>query len=384
MSKKAFVIAIVSSATLMGCSDSQPQTQHFAAPNVVVQPVDIVPMKAMRSYIGRVEAIEDVSITAQVSGYVVTRDFTEGQLVKKGDLLYTIDPAPFEANVANAKAAVAQAEASLIKADLDYKRGQDLLPRGGISKSEFDALTAHRFGAEAQLEAATAQLESAKVSLSHTNVVAPFTGRIGESNVSIGDLVSANSGVLTTVVSLDPIHTAFNVSERERLQFGMDKFKGDGKTESSGVEVLVRLENGEYLEQFGQLDFVNNRIDIETGTLSLRAKIDNKENRLLPGQHINIELREKRAVDTLVIPRRSVQTDLEGNYVMLVKEGNVAERVNVSLGRQTDQGIVITDGLNPNDQVITQGLQRVRNGMEVSASKVQEESDSKPVTVSTH
>lgn len=322
-------------------------------------------LPASKSYIGRIEAVEDTNITAQVSGYLEARHFDEGQMVEKGALLYSIEPSSFEAQVASAKAALAQAKAALKKAELDHQRGKNLLPRGSISQSEFDALTATLLGARAELEAANAQLKLAEVNLSYTQIRAPFSGRISDSKVSTGDLLSPSSGILTTLVSLDPVHTSFSVSERERLTLGMDRIKGDGSAESSGVEVQLELENGEYFEHLGQLDFLGNRINTQTGTIAMRALVPNPEQKLLPGQHIKVNLRDKNAKDVIVVPRRAVQTDLEGDFVMVTAEGNVAERRNVKLGPQVEQGIIINEGLEQDDTVITQGLQRVRNGVEV-------------------
>ena len=203
------------------------------------------------------------------------------------------------------------------------------------------------------------------MNLSYTQIRAPFSGRISDSKVSTGDLLSPSSGILTTLVSLDPVHTSFSVSERERLNLGMDGIKGDGSAESSGVEVQLELENGEYFEHLGQLDFLGNRINTQTGTIAMRAVVPNPDQKLLPGQHIKVNLRDKNAKDVIVIPRRAVQTDLEGDFAMVMAEGNVAERRNVELGAQVEQGIIIKDGLDKDDTVITQGLQRVRNGVEV-------------------
>ncbi|MDW3124774.1 multidrug efflux RND transporter periplasmic adaptor subunit VmeY, partial [Vibrio sp. 1974] len=225
------------------------------------------------------------------------------------------------------------------------QRGKNLLPRGSISQSEFDALTATLLGARAELEAANAQLKLAEVNLSYTQIRAPFSGRISDTKVSTGDLVSPSSGVLTTLVSLDPVCTSFSVSERERLAMGMDRIKGDGSAESNGVEVQLELENGQFFEHLGQLDFLGNRIDTKTGTIAMRALVPNPEHKLLPGQHIKVNLRDKNTRDVIVVPRRAVQTDLEGDFVMVTTEGNVAERRNVELGPQVEQGIIIREGL---------------------------------------
>ncbi len=364
----------MASALLAGCEDKTLQQRNTMAPLVVTQEVLMLDYQPSNAYIGRVEAVEDTNITAQVSGYLKARHFEEGQLVEKGALLYTIEPSSFEAQVASAKASLAQAKASLKKAELDHQRGKNLLPRGSISQSEFDALTAGLLGAQAQLEAANAQLKLADVNLSYTQIRAPFSGRISDSKVSTGDLVSPSAGILTTLVSLDPIHTAFSISERERLALGIERIKGDGSTPSAGVEVQLQLENGKEYPHLGRLDYLGNRIDTKTGTIALRAVVANPDHQLLPGQHIKVNLREKQAKSVVVVPRRAVQTDLEGHFVMVMTQGEVAERRNVSLGAQVEQGVVIREGLTQDDVVITQGLQRVRNGMQV---RVQTPTESK-------
>ncbi|EGQ8021941.1 efflux RND transporter periplasmic adaptor subunit [Vibrio vulnificus] len=374
MKLKPIVGLIVASALLAGCEDKALQQHNTMAPLVVTQEILMLDYQPSNAYIGRVEAVEDTNITAQVSGYLKARHFEEGQLVEKGALLYTIEPSSFEAQVASAKASLAQAKASLKKAELDHQRGKNLLPRGSISQSEFDALTAGLLGAQAQLEAANAQLKLADVNLSYTQIRAPFSGRISDSKVSTGDLVSPSSGILTTLVSLDPIHTAFSISERERLALGIERIKGDGSTPSAGVEVHMQLENGKEYPHLGRLDYLGNRIDTKTGTIALRAVVENPDHQLLPGQHIKVNLREKQAKSVVVVPRRAVQTDLEGHFVMVMTPGEVAERRNVSLGAQVEQGVVIRQGLTQDDVVITQGLQRVRNGMQV---RVQTPAESK-------
>ncbi|ELA6588599.1 multidrug efflux RND transporter periplasmic adaptor subunit VmeY [Vibrio alginolyticus] len=365
MQKKPLVALMAATAILAGCGEANNAQTKGQAPLVVTQDVTVIDYQPSKSYIGRIEAIEDTNITAQISGYLKARHFEEGQMVEKGQLLYSIEPSSFEAQVASAKAALAQAKAALKKAELDHTRGKNLLPRGSISQSEFDALTAALLGARAELEAANAQLKLAEVNLSYTQIRAPFSGRISDTKVSTGDLVSPSSGVLTTLVSLDPVHTSFSVSERERLAMGMDQVKGDGSAESNRVEVQLELENGQFFEHLGKLDFLGNRIDTKTGTIAMRALVPNPEQKLLPGQHIKVNLRDKNTKDVIVIPRRAVQTDLEGDFVMVMAEGSVAERRNVELGPQVEQGIIIREGLDQEDTVITQGLQRVRNGVEV-------------------
>ncbi|ASI92642.1 efflux RND transporter periplasmic adaptor subunit [Vibrio mediterranei] len=365
MPKKLLVASLVSAVLLAGCGETTNTQQNAPAPLVQTQAVEVVPHQQSKIYIGRMDAVEDTAITAQVSGYLLERHFQEGQIVEKGQLLYTIEPSTFEAQVASAKAMVSEARSSLKKAELDFERGKNLVKSNNISQAEFDALTASLMSARAQLEAGIAQEKVAEVNLSHTTIRAPFTGRISDSKVSTGDLLSPSSGVLTTLVSMDPIYASFSISERERLALGMDQIEGDGSDESNGVAVNVILEDGRVYEQQGKIDFLGNRINLNTGTLAMRAVVENPSQRLLPGQHVRVELMEKEASDVVTVPRRAVQTDLEGDFVMIVSEGNVAERRNVALGPQVETGVVIRSGLKTTDVVITQGLQRVRNGIPV-------------------
>ncbi|MGR5094269.1 efflux RND transporter periplasmic adaptor subunit [Vibrio maritimus] len=365
MPRKILVASVISALFLAGCGESTTATQNAPAPLVQTTAVEVVPHQQSKSYIGRMDAVEDTAITAQVTGYLMERHFQEGQIVEKGQELYTIEPSSFEAQVASAKAMVSEAEAALKKAELDFERGKNLVKSNNISQAEFDALTATLMSARAQLEAGKAQLKVAEVNLSYTTIRAPFTGRISDSKVSTGDLVSPSSGVLTTLVSMDPIYASFSISERERLALGMDAIEGDGSDESNGVAVNIILEDGRVFDQQGKIDFLGNRINLNTGTLAMRAIVENPQQRLLPGQHVRVELMEKEAIDVVTVPRRAVQTDLEGDFVMVVTEGNVAERRNVVLGTQVETGIIIQSGLKPTDVVITQGLQRVRNGVPV-------------------
>lgn len=370
MKRKSTIAALISASLLVGCGETTSGASAPAGPVVATQGVSLIDYQRGRQFVGRTEAMEDVAITAQVSGYLQARYFTEGEMVEKGQLLYQIDPSAYEAKVASATAAIAQAEASLKRAELDWHRAKGLLPKGSISQSEYDKATADKLNADAQLKAAKAQLKSAEIDLSFTRVVAPFSGRISDSKVSIGDLVSPASGVLTTLVSLDPMQTTFNVSERHRLNLGLDALSGSGEGRES-VEVVLTLNNGEAYAHPGTVDFIGNRIELDTGTIAVRAKFANPEQQLLPGQHVQVLLREKKPVKVPVIPRRAVQSDLEGDFVMVLTDGKIAERRNVVLGAQTEQGVIVREGVNPGDVVLTKGLQRVRNGMTVRLEQTQ-------------
>ncbi|MGF1681529.1 efflux RND transporter periplasmic adaptor subunit [Photobacterium minamisatsumaniensis] len=364
MNKKLMIATLISSSLLVGCGDKLSGQSAPMNPLVAAQPVTVIDYQQGKQFVGRTEAMEDVAIAAQVSGYLKSRSFQEGEMVEKGQLLFEIEPAAYEARVASARASISQADASLKRANLDWKRGERLLPKGSISQSEYDRLTAEKLNAEAQLKSAKAQLKSAEIDLSFTKIVAPFTGRVSDSKVSIGDLVSPSTGILTSLVSLDPMQTSFNVSERQRLDLGIDTLDGAGSGDN-GVEVVLTLTNGKEYQHLGEVDFIGNRIDLNTGTIAMRASFPNPEKALLPGQHVQVFLREKEPVQRIVIPRRAVQSDLEGDFVMVLVEDNIAERRNVVLGPQTEFGIIISEGIEQDDVVLTKGLQRVRNGVTV-------------------
>ncbi|PMJ89675.1 efflux RND transporter periplasmic adaptor subunit [Vibrio sp. 10N.261.55.A7] len=373
MKKKLLLTTLLTSAILAGCNDSANSGQT-PLPLVVTQQTDMIDYRGSMTFIGRAEAVDDTDITAQVTGYLQSRHFEEGQMVEEGELLYSIEPSQYEAQVATAKAELARMNSDLKKAVLDYERGERLLPKGSISKADFDALTASLRGAEALVEAAKAQVRLAEVNLSYTQIVAPFSGRISDSKVSKGDLISPQSGVLTTLVSLDPIHASFSVSERDRLGNALETAKGNASSNTKDVEVSITLENGTRYGHSGSLNFLGNRVNINTGTIDMRALIPNPDHKLLPGQHVRVELHAENTVPVIAIPRKAVQSDLEGDFVMVVTEGNIVERRNVELGTQTPEGVIVPFGLSENEQVVVQGLQRIRNGMPVQIQNASSES----------
>lgn len=363
LNRKLLLPLLISSVLFVGCGDKKVAQQNAFVPLVATESVKLINYQPQQTFVGRTEALEDVGIVPQVSGYLKVRYFNEGELVLAGQRLYLIDPSLYQAKVAMAKASVAQAEAGLTNANLDWERGKGLVAKGGISQSDFDRQTAVKLQSQAAVESAKAQLIAANLDLSHTNIVAPFTGRISKSNASLGDLVSPSFGVLTTIVSLDPIQASFSMSEKQRLATGADKLSGGGQ--GGIVEIFLKLGKGNDYEHPGQLDYLGNRIDLKTGTIGLRAKFPNPDHRLLPGQYVEVIVKDKQIKSEIMIPRLSVQTDLEGDYVMVLNEGNVLERRNIELGPQTPDGVIVTTGLKEHEHVVTKGLQRVRNGMTV-------------------
>ncbi|UPW19566.1 efflux RND transporter periplasmic adaptor subunit [Agarivorans sp. TSD2052] len=365
-------VAIISGLLLLSaCNSADVPTSRPAASLVNTESVQSIFYAPSQQFIGRIEAYKDVDIRAQVSGYLLERHFEDGQMVKQGQVLYDIDPTRYQAAVAQAKASLAQAKANLTNAQINWQRASRLLPQKNISQSEYDRLTAEKLSSEAQLEAAEALLSASLVDLKHTRIVAPFDGRIGQSEVSQGDLIANSNGRLTNLVSLNPIRASFKVSERERLNMGLDQVDAHSSAQTETAIVQLKISDERIYAHKGQLDFIDNRIDLNTGTIGISAKFANQQQQLLPGQYVEVQLTSHASVSALVIPRRAVQSDLEGEFVMLVSEQGTAERRNVSIGPVLEQGVVITTGLEGDEQVITAGLQRIRQGVPVQVVEPQ-------------
>lgn len=364
-------LPIFLAAVLASCSQEPPPPPLV---EVVVDFVVMDPYQPKSAFVGRLQAIEDVSIQAQVTGYLVARRFKEGDMVEAGDILYEIDPAAFEAELARANADLAKAMATQANARRNFKRGQELLPDGNISKSEMDKLEADRLEADAEVAAAEAKLKAAEVNLGYTQIRAPISGRIGRSVLSTGDLVSPTSGVLTTLVSVDPIHAIFQFSEATLVQIIVNRMGQPGAQSLNDIDLsdlVVRLElrNGVFYPEIGRIDYFANRISEDTGTLEARAVIPNPFGLLVPGQYVRVVIVREELSEALFVPQAAVQADQEGSFVLVVESGTVQRR-NVVLDERVDDKIVVLQGLEEGEQVIVRGLQQVRPGQPVKTQQM--------------
>ncbi|MBY5921961.1 efflux RND transporter periplasmic adaptor subunit [Ferrimonas balearica] len=315
----------------------------------------------VRRFSGRIEAIEDIRISAQVSGYLTQRFVSDGQVVKAGTPLFEIDPRPYRAAMSAAKATLAEAKASRDIAQVNLTRNQALLGRGSVSESDIDNLRASLAMADARVLQAEAALEKAQLDLAHTRVTAPISGQVGAAMAAVGDLVGPQSGPLMTLAQQDPIRTSFRISERERLAMVLNGLMDDDK-----VAVTLDLGHGQTYPKPGSITFFDNRIDLATGTLALHADFANPEGVLLPGQFVQVQVRPHQALSGVVIPNRAVQNDQQGSFVMVVAEDSTVSRRNVELGSRLGQEIVVLNGLAADEQVVTSGLHRVRSGGQVT------------------
>jgi membrane fusion protein, multidrug efflux system len=356
---------------LAGCGQSQPPQAAAAAPPVTVaQPVKRT-VTDWDEFTGRFEAVEEVQVKARVGGFVTNVEFKDGDMVRAGDLLYLIDARPFEAVAAQAdgQLADARAKAELAKRDLD--RGLNLVQTSAVSEQVVDQRRQALQAAHAAEIIAEGALKAAKLNIEFTHVMAPITGRVSRHLVSVGNLVSGSdngtSTLLTSIVSLDPIYIYFDVDEPTYLK--NNKLWFEGKRPSSRDTpnpVQVALTGETKPSHEGKMDFVDNRLDVSTGTLRSRALIPNKDLSILPGLFGRVRLIGSSPYEAFLIPDTAIATDQSRKIVFVVKDDNTVEAKSVVLG-PLDEGLrVIREGLQAEDKVIIDGIQRARVGAKVT------------------
>ena len=323
-------------------------------------------------FTGQFAPVEYVEVRGRVGGYLTEIHFTDGQIVNKGDLLFVIDPRPYEIALASAKANVAQATASLELAKRQLVRGGELRQKDFLAASDYDTRVQQTKAAEGALDVAEAQLRDAQLNLEFTRVTAPVSGRIGAHQVSIGNLIIGGSGsnsttLLTTIASLDPIHFNFDMSEADYLT--LQRAAQDGKNGSvrdGKLSVQLHLSDDKDWPLSGRLDFVDNQIDRSAGTIRARAVLENRDFSLIPGQFGSIRLPRTAPYQALLVPEVAVLTDQSHKVVMTVAEdGTVVPKLIVT-GPVQDGLQVVRSGLGPDDKVIVNGLMRARPGAKVT------------------
>lgn len=347
---------------LVACDDKTPVPQPSAGPPaVLVARVERQPLAPSAEFIGRVEAIDKLEVRARVTGFLQARHFNEGDRIKAGDLLFTIEQPPFAAEVALREAQVQRAEAELRNASIQVQRGRDLVRTNNIPQSELDARIAAEGKAQGDLAGAQAQRDQARIQFGYTEIRAVFDGRAGRSPLSPGNVVGPQSGVLVTVVRDDPIRVSFPVTQRELLR--VRRAGGGG---GDRVQVLVRLPDGTLLEQAGRLEFLDVTADRSTDSVMVQATVPNPERLLTDGQAVTVVVRETAPQQVIVIPQSAVQIDQQGPFVLVVGAENRVEARRVQLSRGPAGQAVVSGGLEVGELVITEGAQRARPGQPVA------------------
>lgn len=361
---RVLVYATAVLALLAGCEQRPEFT--MPPPAVLVETVREKPIQTGFEFIGRTEAVEDVNIRPRVEGYLLRIHFTEGDVVEKGQLLFEIDSQPYVAQAAQAKADLARARAELIVAKKNFQRGEKLYPKGTISEAEFEELKGKFETGEAVVEAAEAALEAANLNLAYTKVDAPITGRIGRKKLSIGDLATPGES-LATLVQQDPIYVTFQVNEKDVLS-AMEASHEAGQSPQTIPKLVpyITLANGHEYHQSGVLNFLDNRVDPATGTITVRTEFPNSEGLLIPGLYVSVSVRNENPRSAIVVPQRAVQEDQLGRFVLVVEDGDVAQIRRVTLGSRIHTEWVVESGLSAGDRVIVDGIQKVRVGEPVA------------------
>jgi multidrug efflux system membrane fusion protein len=370
--KKRWILAILalavvggSWALLGGSGATQAQTAAAGAPPAVtVAEVLVRPVDDADEFTGRLQAVDTIQLRPRVGGYVDSVHFQEGAIVRKDQLLFRIDPRPYQAEVDRLNANLNQARAEQVLAQSNAERAQRLLDQHAIAKEEADRQSTAAQSAKAQVASTTAALDAARLNLNFTEVRAPIDGRVSNALVTPGNLVTSND-VLTSVVSVDPIYAYFDVDEHSYLKFDRQR-REHGK--SPQIAMALADENG--FPHTGRIDFVDNQLRAGSGTIRLRAVFDNADARYTPGLYVRIQLRSDSHVPRALVDDRAVGTDLGNKYVYVIDKDRKVEYRRVETGPLLDGLRVVTSGLDAKDVVIVNGLQHVRPGVEVNPTKV--------------
>ncbi|MDD2877649.1 MAG: efflux RND transporter periplasmic adaptor subunit [Acidiphilium sp.] len=358
-------------AVLIGIAVAQAAVPPPPAVSVVV--VKDQPVYQEQTYIGRIQATRIVNLVPRITGYLEQRLFHQGGDVKKGQLLYVIEPGPYQAAFDQANANVAAAQATLDNAKITLARAQNLLHTPAGQRSTLDDARATEESDAANLAAAKAQRDTAAINLSYTQIRSPVAGRIGPTSINIGNVVSPTTGTLATVVTQNPINVLFSMPVRDALKLRQQFAKQGGL---DAVELRLRLPDGRMDPQTGTLDFTSNQISQSTDSLALQgtisnpvvaglgdAKVNNRE--LTSGEFVTVVLRSKHPEQQIVLPRDAVLADQLGDYVLAVNAKNVVVRQNVTLVQSTPATATIASGITLGDRVIVDGIEKVHPGLAV-------------------
>jgi multidrug efflux system membrane fusion protein len=359
-------------AVLAGCADANSKDEAAAAapagPPVSAAVVLEKPVTETQEFSGRLEAVEVVEIRSRVSGYITAVNFKPGAEVKKGEVLFVIDPRPYQAEADRAGAAANAARARADLARLELQRAERLLLDKAIAQREFDEKAAAQKELDANARAAQAQFESARLNLAYTRVTAPIDGRVSKAEITLGNLVDATA-VLTSVVSMDRIYASFDGDEQTYLRVGARDQR------SKPAVVKVGLANEEGFPHEGKLEFVDNQLDARTGSVRMRATLANPDRALAPGLFARVQVGNGEAGKAVVINDRAVGTDQSRKFVVVVGSDGKAEYRPVTLGPVVDGLRVVRTGLKAGEKIVVNGLQRVRPGAPVTPQIVPMDAD---------
>lgn len=347
------------------------QQKAMNAPKVVqITTPEIKDIYSESESAGRIEAKYSVDVVARINGWLQKRFFDEGAKIKKGQTLFLIEPDQYQIAVNNAAANVRQNQATLINAEQELTRAQELVKKDFVSKSYYDEALATRDRSRAALDAAKASLADAKLNLSYTKVASPIDGKIGKIIITEGNLVSPSSGALARIVSTSPIYVYFNLKSSEFLKFK----KNDSSTDFSNMDVKIQLADGSIYNESGKIEFVDNEVNPTTGTISLRATFKNADELLVPGDFVKVLVKSKEPRKVMLVPQSAALNDSQGYYVWSVDADNKAVRKDITVSQEINKNWVVETGLSADDNFVAKGVQSIRmTGQTVKPEPLTEE-----------
>jgi membrane fusion protein, multidrug efflux system len=365
----SIILLFATSMALFSCNKQAPAPESPPPPVTIAKPTqkEIVEWDY---YTGRTDAVENVNITPRVSGYIDNITFKAGDLVNKGDLLFVIDPRPYQAILDQAKAQQREAEANQQLQDANFARQERLRQTGVIAKEDYDTALSNKNQGVARVLAAQASVESAQLNLTFTQVISPIRGLISRELVTVGNLVQADTTLLTNIVSVDPIYAYFNVDERSVLKYERQVREGKMTDARSGaVPLSLQLENENGFPHQGSIDFINNQFNSSTGTLQVRGLFPNAHRVLIPGSFVRIRVAGTPLYPALLVSDRAIGTDQGQKFVLVIDKDNIVVVKPVELGPEAEGLRVVRSGLTGEDEVIVNGIVNARPGSKVSPQK---------------
>ncbi len=370
---RSFILASVAAVVLVACGD-KPQEQAAApmsAPKVDVATVLHERITEWDQFTGRLQAPQSVTLVPRVSGYIQKVNFQEGALVSKGDVLFEIDPNLFSAEVERLKADLASAISAQTLAENDFARASKLFKKNAVSEELIDTRRANKHQTAAAVASVKAALERAELNLAYTQVRAPISGRVSYAKATMGNYVTAGQSQLTSLVSTDRMYAYFDVDEQTYLKYANLSAENKRQDPRSGDNpVFMALANETQYTHQGIIDFVDNKMDQQTGTIRVRASFANKDNTLLPGLFTRIRLAGSESYQGILIDDKAIGTDLSNKFVLRLNDKGIVEYRGITLGEKIHGLRIVTSGLAPNDKIVVNGLQKVRPNMPVEANMV--------------
>lgn len=357
-----FSFVLIASA----CSEKKAPKKNIPAAAVSVYQIKTQDVGGYREFVARTQAYKEANLRARVEGELIERKFKEGAIVEKGQILLQIDPAAYQAALSSAQADLSSKLSGEDNAMRNLKRAKNLIKEGYISQVDFDKLTTEYSQAKSAVKAAKAALKQAQLNLNYTTITAPFTGRIGKVNYNIGNVVGPNSDALATLTLTDPIYVSFQVEENQYISY-RQKNQNNKTANMLPVNLSLRLPNNSKYTEPGKLDFADTKIDQSMGTVELRALFANPNRLILPGLFVTLIMEGQEKEQMSLVPQSAVQANQQGKFVLVVNNDNKVVQRHVKLSRRINAMWVVESGLKSGEQVIVEGLQKVKAGVSVRA-----------------